>query len=129
MDKAQCKSCHQRIDPLGFGLENFDPVGLWRTKVVSKDGKKNFPIEPAGVMPDGSSKYKDFLGMKKQLSKHSIPMLKGMTEALMTYGLGRTIGFTDLDTIDEIVKDTAQKNYGFKTLIHEIILSKPFLRK
>ena len=129
MDKAQCKSCHQRIDPLGFGLENFDPVGLWRTKVLSKDGQKEFDIDPAGVMPDGSSKYKNYPEMKKQLSKHAGPMLKGMTEALLTYGLGRTTGFSDLDTIDSIVKETAESNYGFKTLIHKIIFSKAFLRK
>ena len=129
MDKAQCKSCHQRIDPLGFGLENFDPVGLWRTQVDSKDGKKKFGIEPQGVMPDGTSKFNNFLEMKKQVSKHKSAMLKSLTEALMIYGLGRTIGFTDLETVDSIVKETAKDNYGMKTLLHKIISSKPFLRK
>lgn len=129
MTTPQCASCHRRIDPMGFGLENFDPVGLWRESVLSSDGKATFPIEPAGLMPDGKTQFNDFLSMKKLLSTQRDSLLKGLTESMMTYALGRTVGFTDRDTVDEIVAKTKSDNYGLRSLVHHIILSKAFLAK
>ncbi len=129
MTTAQCASCHRRIDPLGFSLENFDPVGLWRETVPSSDGETSFPIDTAGFMPDGKTKFDNFLEMRELLTAQSDPFLNGLTEHLMTYALGRTIGFTDRDTLDSITKKTAGENYGLRSLIHNIILSKAFLSK
>ncbi len=129
MTTPQCASCHRRIDPLGFGLENFDPVGLWRKSVPSADASISFPIESSGLMPDGKTKFDDFLSMKKQLTTQQDPLLKGLTEAVMTYALGRTIGFTDQGTVDEIIAKTTKENYGLKSLVHNIVLSKAFLSK
>ncbi len=129
MTTPQCASCHRRIDPMGFALENFDPVGLWRESVPSADGSNTFPIEPAGLMPDGKTRFRDFLSMKKLLTTQRDSMLKGITESMMTYALGRTVGFTDQETIEDITAKTAEQNYGMKSLVHNIVLSKAFLSK
>jgi hypothetical protein len=129
MTKAQCQSCHRRIDPLGFALENFDPVGRWRTEVKSRDGTTTFPIEPAGLMPDGKRKFADFPEMKQCLVENRDDLLTGLTEALMTYALGRTIGFGDRDRVEHIVAETAGDGYGLRTLIHCIVRSDAFLSK
>ncbi len=129
MTTPQCASCHRRIDPLGFGLENFDPVGLWRESVPASEGDATFPIEPAGLMPDGKTKFNDFLSMKKLLATQRDSLLKGLTESMMTYALGRTVGFTDQDSIEEIVAKTKAQDYGLRSLVHHIVLSKAFLSK
>ena len=117
---AQCNSCHRRIDPLGFALENFDPVGRWRTSVPSTDGSVQFAIDPSGVMPDGERKFADLREMKQHLASEREPLLTGLTEAMMTYALGRTIGFTDQEVVEDIVQTTADDNFGMKTLVHQI---------
>ena len=129
MTKAQCRSCHRRIDPLGFGLENFDPVGSWRTEVPASDGSTSFPIDPAGVMPDGRRQFADLREMKSHLAHDRDALLKGLTEAIMTYALGRSIGFSDGELVDQIAAETAKRGHGARTLIHRIVQSKPFLTK
>lgn len=129
MNSPQCNSCHRRIDPLGFALENFDPVGRWRTSVPSTDGAKQFDIDPSGVMPDGEREFANLHEMKKHLATEQDALLAGLTEAIMTYALGRTIGFSDHDVVQQIARETAHDNYRTRTLIHKIIQSQPFLHK
>ena len=126
---AQCNSCHRRIDPLGFGLENFDPVGLWRKTVPSTDGSVSFDIDPSGVMPDGKRTFANLHEMKQHLATERDELLTGLTEALMTYALGRTIAFSDHDIIDNVTRETAHDDYRLKTLVRKIVESKPFLSK
>ncbi len=129
MSKAQCSSCHRRIDPLGFSMEHFDPVGLWRESVLSEDGSKRFSIDSSGVMPDGRRKFGSFVEMKGHLAKEREAFMTGLTEAMMTYGLGRTIGFTDQDVVEGIVRETAKKGYRLRELVHRIVGSRPFMTK
>lgn len=129
MASAQCNSCHRRIDPLGFGLENFAPVGRWRTEVPSTDGSKQFQIDPSGLMPDGERSFRDLNEMKSHLATERNSLLTGLTEALMTYGLGRTVGFGDQDAVERIVRETADDDDGLRTLIHKIVQSQSFLTK
>ncbi len=129
MSTPQCNSCHRRIDPLGFGMENFDPVGRWRTQVPSTDGSVQFKVDPSGVMPDGKRKFADFLAMKRHMVQDKDAMLTGLTEAIMTYALGRTIGFTDQEVVERIVRETADDDYRLRNLIIKIVSSRPFLSK
>lgn len=129
MNSPQCSSCHRRIDPLGYALENFDPVGLWRKEVSSSDGAKKFPVETDGVMPDGKRQFANFLEMKKHLVTDQDKFVSGLTHALMTYGFGRSIGFTDQTLIEEIVKKSKVKQHRLRSLLTSIILSEPFLTK
>lgn len=129
MTKPQCSSCHRRIDPLGFGLENFDPVGLWRESVLSADKTKRFPIEPTGLMPDGKREFSSPREMKQRMMSDRDAFLTGLTEAIMTYGIGRKVGYADQIEVQQIVSATAAKGYGLRTLLREIVKSPPFQTK
>ena len=114
---------------LGFALENFDPVGAWRTEARSKDGGKTFPIDTAGVMPDGERHFRDAREMKQLMAADRGAMLHGFTEALMTYSLGRAVGFSDQPLVEEIVSEVERRNYGARSLLHAIVLSDAFRSK
>lgn len=129
MTKAQCQSCHRRIDPLGFALERFDPVGLVRDQVRSEDGTQTFPIVTAGVMPDGKRSFTDYLHLRQRLMEDRDQLVRVLTRNLMTYALGRTVGFTDQDTVEQIVAATIKDGYGLGTLLHHIVQSRSFLTK
>ncbi len=129
MNSAQCSSCHRRIDPIGFAMENFDPVGLWRTEVLSSSGTARFSIETAGVMPDGERKFADFNEMKTRLVENQKDFVSGLTRAIMTYGYGRSVGFSDRALIEEIVAANQWDGGGLRSLLVSIVLSKPFLTK
>jgi len=129
MNSAQCSSCHRRIDPLGYAMENFDPVGLWRTKTASTDGSTMFPIETAGVMPDGERRFKTFGEMKVRLVEDEQAFVTGLTKALMIYGYGRSVGFSDHDLIDEIVAKSKSQRFRLRDLLTSIVLSEPFMNK
>ncbi|MFN3151509.1 DUF1592 domain-containing protein [Bremerella sp.] len=129
MMKTQCNSCHRRIDSLGYALENFDPVGRWRTSVLSSSGAKEFPIETAGLMPDGKRHFDGYHELKRHLRDDRRQMVRGLTEALMTYGLGRTVTFSDQGHVEQIVRQTANDGNGLRDLLYYVVESEPFLTK
>ena len=114
-----CASCHKRMDPLGFGLENFDAVGAWRTA----DG--NFPIDATGVLPDGRA----FSGpdqLRGILSSERDAFARAITSKLLTYALGRGLERYDAKTVKEIAARLPRYNYKFSGLVTEIVNSLPF---
>ncbi|MEQ8784817.1 MAG: DUF1592 domain-containing protein [Pirellulaceae bacterium] len=129
MNTPQCMSCHRRIDPIGFGMENLDPLGRWRDEVPSSDESAAFSIDPRGVMPDGKREFAGFRELKQLVRDDRDALLTAWTEALMTYGLGRTIGFTDREVVDRIAAETTEADYGLRTLVHRIVQSEAFLSK
>jgi hypothetical protein len=129
MGSAQCSSCHRRIDPLGFAMENFDPVGLWRTEVPSTNGKAQFPVETEGLMPDGKRKFTNFQEMKAHLVSDKEAFVTGLAKALMVYGYGRSVGFSDRPLIEKLVAQNQAAGYGLQDLLTGIILSEPFQTK
>lgn len=129
MNSAQCSSCHRRIDPLGYAMEHFDPVGLWRTKVASSDSSTMFPIETSGVMPDGDRQFANLAEMKHYLVEDREAFVTGLTRALMIYGYGRSVGFTDQELIQKIVAENKSKGYGLRDLLTALVLSEPFITK
>lgn len=129
MNSAQCSSCHRRIDPLGFAMENFDPVGLWRTDVASSSGEARFSIETAGLMPDGERRFSNLREMKAHLVDDQADFIAGLTRALMTYGYGRSVGFTDRSLIEELVTKSRSQGNGLRSLLTSIVLSDPFMTK
>jgi hypothetical protein len=116
---ATCASCHARMDPLGFGLENFDAIGAWRTQ----DGK--FPIDASGMLPDGRS-FKGPLELKAILKGDRGAFTEGVTEKLLIYALGRGLESYDRAAVKRIVARLAAGNYRFSTLVIEIAASVPF---
>jgi hypothetical protein len=117
-----CANCHARMDPLGFGLENFDAVGAWRTH----DGKH--PIDASGVLPDGS-KFDGPRQLRKVLLAKKEQFVRCLAEKLLTYALGRGAQRSDRCFIEEIAKSTAKQDHRFSTLVLEIVKSDPFQKR
>ena len=114
-----CASCHSKMDVLGFGLENYDGIGKWRTT----DGK--FPVDSSGTLPNG----KTFSGpaqMREVLMGELPQFAHCLTEKLLTYSLGRGLEPFDRRTETSIEKALAASDYKFQTLIFEIVRSMPF---
>jgi hypothetical protein len=114
-----CASCHRRMDPLGFGLENFDAVGAYR----SLDGK--FPIDATGTLPDGDS-FTGPVELAEILKEGREPFARAITSKLMTYALGRGLERYDTRTVKLIASRLPARNYRFSALVLEIINSLPF---
>jgi mono/diheme cytochrome c family protein len=114
-----CASCHSRMDPLGFALENYDAIGKWRTK----DG--NFPVDASGVLPSGKS-FTNPAEMRKILGDMRPDLTRTLTEKLLIYSLGRGLERYDKPTIRAITKKVGDSGYGFQSLIQEITRSLPF---
>jgi hypothetical protein len=114
-----CASCHSRMDPLGFGLENFNAIGAWR----AQDGK--FPVDASGTLPDGRS-FKGPRELKSLLKADRDVFAEGLTDKLLTYALGRGLESYDKPTVKKIANRLASENYRFSSLVLEIIKSLPF---
>ena len=107
--RAECASCHSRMDPLGFGLENFDATGAWR----DRDGKD--PIDASGTLPDGRL-FRGPGELRKVLAEKSDDFVRCLTEKLMTYALGRGLTPADRPEVDRIVRHTCRNGYRFSSL-------------
>ena len=114
-----CASCHSRIDPLGFALENYDGLGRWRTEDSGK------PIDNRGELPDGT-KIDGPERLKKVLLERKAQFLRHVTSKLMGYALGRGLTAGDACTVDRIVDQLESQEYRSQALIREIVLSVPF---
>ena len=119
---AICASCHSRMDPLGFGLENFDAIGAWR----SKDGE--FTIDSSGTLPDGTS-FSGPQGLKAILKEKPDAFAECLTRKLMIYALGRGLEPSDEGTVKAIVRDVSANDYRFSSLIMGIVKSQAFQRR
>jgi hypothetical protein len=117
-----CSPCHNVMDPIGFGLENYDAVGAWRTM----DGR--FPIESSGTLPDGRM-FSGSKALKAILKGQSDQFVRNVTEKLLTYSLGRGLERFDRPTVDAISRQVAANNYTFSTLVLEVVKSTPFRMK
>lgn len=131
-EEAQCAQCHQKIDPIGFGLENFDAAGMWRDVEIIKGRKQKieaeFPIEPVGKFGDGNE-FTGFYELRDEVAGEIDSFAMGLTEALITYGLGRPFGFTDHDLAHDIVSQASKSDYQITEFIHALVQSKPFQSK
>jgi hypothetical protein len=117
-----CATCHQRMDPLGFGFENFDAVGAWR----DKDGP--FSVDPSGVLPSGQS-FQGPAGLKTILKGQQDLFARCLTEKMLTYALGRGLEPYDKCTVQEIAAAVARNQYRFSSLVVEIVKSDPFQKR
>jgi hypothetical protein len=118
--KAECASCHSRMDPLGFGLENFDLLGRWRTE---QDGK---PIDSVGVLPTGE-KFDGPVELKKLLlDKRRPEFLRNLCRKMLGYALGREIKRVDLCVVQDCMQALEQGGYRPRPWLEEIVLSYPF---
>jgi len=127
MEEAQCASCHRKIDPIGFGLENFDAAGKWRTE-EHHDKKTKWEIDPAGAFHNGPE-FADYFEMRDLIADREGDFAHGFAEHLIAYSLGRPFGFTDVDLADEIVTAAKAEDYSISEFIQALVLSEPFQKK
>jgi mono/diheme cytochrome c family protein len=117
---AVCASCHARMDPIGFALENYDGIGKWRTKDAGS------LIDASGKLPDGT-KFNGPAELKKiLLTGHRDEFATTVTEKLLTYALGRGLEAYDAPSVRVIMRQAAKDDYRMSALIHAIIKSTPF---
>jgi mono/diheme cytochrome c family protein len=114
-----CATCHSRIDPLGFALENYDFIGRWRDQ---DNGK---PVDNRGEMPDGTI-VTGPQSLKAALLERKDQFVRNLTSKLLGYALGRGLTAQDSCAVDRIVADLKENNYRAQKLIEGIILSAPF---
>ncbi|MDB6020482.1 MAG: Protein of unknown function (DUF1587)/Protein of unknown function (DUF1592)/Protein of unknown [Pedosphaera sp.] len=118
-EKPECASCHQRMDPLGFGLENFDAIGQWRTNIAGQ------PVDSSGVLP-GGEKFQGPVELRKVLLNRREDFVRNLTEKMLAYSLGRGLDYYDTPTVRKISKTLAEHDYRSSVLITEIVKSYPF---
>jgi hypothetical protein len=117
-----CASCHRNMDPLGFGLENYDAIGAWR----NKDGP--FEIDASGELPSGEA----FAGpreLKAILKTRQDEFVRCLSEKMLTYGLGRGVEYSDRCAVEEIAQAVETNDYKFSSLILAIVHSDPFQKR
>ena len=132
-EQPQCAQCHRRIDPIGFGLENFDAAGQWREREIVWTGRRKnkpveFPIEPSGQLYGGKA-FADYFELRDVIAEQVEPFARCLTEALIAYGLGRQYGFTDQELADDIVAQAAAGDFELSRFIHALVQSEAFRRR
>ena len=137
-EAPQCASCHRKIDPIGFGLENFDAVGEWRTEdhyqALNAQGKpipkavKTWSIEPAGALHNGPA-FKDYFELRDIIASKREPFARGFSAALIQFALGRPCGFGDEPLISAMVQQAEAKQFAVREFIHSLVNSKAFHSK
>jgi hypothetical protein len=138
-----CAICHAKIDPAGFALENFDVIGGWRDDYRTLgEGRRpdvkrapfthdwvsyklGRPVDATGQTPDGQP-FTDIRRFKDLLAYDVDQITAGLTKKLLTYSMGRIVGFSDRPAIKEIVAKVSKHQYGLRSLIHEIVQSPTF---
>lgn len=136
-EQPQCAQCHQKIDPVGFGLENFDAAGLWREMEIVGSGNKKqdrkgggaeFSIDPSGRLPGGTI-FADYFGLRDAVADRLDKFAQGYAEALIAYGLGRPFGFADRTIADDMLRQARAGDYDMNLFIHALVQSTPFQTK
>jgi hypothetical protein len=134
--QPQCAQCHRRIDPIGFALEHFDAAGNWREeeytdyytfwKAIQK--KATFPINAQGHLPDGTA-FEGFEGLRDAVARHEENFVRGLTESLLEYALGRPYSFSDQDLVEDILKKARASKFTLRSIVYAIVASKEFASK
>jgi hypothetical protein len=114
-----CASCHSRIDPLGFALENYDVLGRWRTEDAGK------PIDARGELPDGTT-FEGPDQLKAALMQRKDLFLRNLTNKVLGYALGRGLTLHDSCTVDSILEEVERSNYSAHAWINAVVMSVPF---
>ncbi len=143
-DTPACATCHNHIDPPGFALENFDPIGNWREfyRVTTRTpaGLVNLPygsgrpvyrgpdVEQGGQTHDGRS-FHDITDYKRLLMEDKDQIARNLTGKMIIYATGGELQFADREVVEQIVDKLRAKNYGLRSLVHEVVQCRVFVMK
>jgi len=117
--KPECAACHQRMDPLGFGLESFDAIGRWRHHANGK------PVDASGELPSGDA-FSGPAELKQVLLSRKREFLNNLARKMLGYGLGRGLSKFDDCVVKECVESLEANGYRSSVLVEQIVLSYPF---
>ncbi len=120
---ASCYDCHRKIDPLGFALENFDPIGKWRETY-----NQRAEIDASGELPNGRS-FDNINGLKAILVEQKDQFARALAEKLLAYATGRRLTPADRPDVEQLIAASRKPNDGLRDLIKNVVLSKPFRSK
>ena len=120
--KPECQSCHQKMDPLGLGLENFDPTGRWR------DSYGKVAVDASGVMADGK-KFEGPKELKLILMEEKGKIARNLSSKMLSYALGRSVIFTDEPALQRLETALLENNFDPEPFIIELVKSYPFRMK
>lgn len=118
-EKPECASCHKRMDPIGFGLENFDPIGRYREKIA------DVVVDSSGVMASGEQ-FSGPAELKVLLLQRKEEFVRNLTEKMLSYSLGRGLEYYDMPAVRKITAKLAENDYQSFILIAEVVQSFPF---
>ncbi|MEO2013207.1 MAG: DUF1592 domain-containing protein [Fuerstiella sp.] len=121
---AACAECHKKIDPAGFALEFYDPVGGYRTHYAARSGNGP-PVDGSGQLPSGET-FQDERGLKKLLLERKDRFTQALTEKLLTYATGRSMTFRDQAEVKKIAAACADTGYGLRDLVTGVATSDTF---
>ncbi|MGI9243064.1 MAG: DUF1588 domain-containing protein, partial [Verrucomicrobiales bacterium] len=125
-DSPTCNECHQRIDPPGFALENFDPVGAWRGHYMISRKRRGAEVDASGQLPGGEL-FEDVTGFKDLLLVRGPQFTRTLTERLLSYATGRRMELAhDRPEIDRIVGELNAAGGGMRSLIELCVASSIF---
>ena len=129
-DQEACNSCHRKIDPMGFALESFDPIGRWRDHYPKADkaAKQVLPVNVSAVLANGRE-IKDLTDYKSMLLERESQVVRCLTEKMLTYATGRVVEAGDRGEVDRIVEELRGKGSRLRDLVHLVARSELFLRK
>jgi mono/diheme cytochrome c family protein len=131
-----CARCHDRIDPIGFALEEFDPVGVHRDryrslgegpKVERRNYKLGLPVDSSGETPDGVA-FEGYPGLREWLAKDPERIARAVARKLLIYGCGRKIGALENEAVERVVRSSRDTQFGMRTMIREVVAGDFFLR-
>ncbi|MEX2216920.1 MAG: DUF1585 domain-containing protein, partial [Phycisphaeraceae bacterium] len=131
-----CARCHVRIDPPGFAMEEFDPIGGHRGFYRSIGEGKSLPVvkykkgqdvESAFQMPDGRS-FDGFTSFRQRLLEDKDVIIRAFAQKLLIYGTGRRVTNEDRAVVDAVAQATAKKDFALRTMIHAVVDSELFTR-
>jgi hypothetical protein len=125
-NSTSCASCHDKIDPSGFALESFDPIGQFRTAYGTK--KSSAKVDPSGITPDGKT-FKGFSGWRQIYLDKPDVLTRAFAIQVLSYGVGSEMRFSDRPHLERIVAQASKKGHGLGTIIHSALTSEIFLTK
>ena len=117
-----CASCHNHMDPLGFGFENYDAIGRFRVK----DGQ--FDVDPTGILPTGE-KFEGTEQLVAILRSREREFARVLTTRMLTFALGRGLRYYDRCAIDKILVELERDKFRFHSLVKQVVFSDPFLKR
>ncbi|MGK0220447.1 MAG: hypothetical protein ACI9HE_003958, partial [Planctomycetota bacterium] len=140
-----CASCHQEMDAIGMGLENFGPLGRWRERerlelmaTPNKRGNSTLrrvpkpisvPIDASGALDQGAQPFADYRELRALLAEKQEALVRGLSKALIQYGLGRSVSFMDKPFLDSLVRTTLEQDLGTRSYLVAFLSSQVFRTK